>query len=236
MNIAYENLWIPVNDHKINAWWIEGKKEDSPVILYLHGNNSNLGDLPKKAKIFYDLGLSILLIDYRGYGKSSSIFPSEKTVYEDAEVALQYLLQDLKISEQNIFVYGHSLGSAIAIELADRYSKIGGVIVESSLLSIEEMIDYYVPYQIFPKDLILTQYFDSISKVKHLKVPILFLHGSSDKVVPVYMSQQLFLASPGKKYLLIIPTAGHDNIAEIGGKKYQTTVFNFIQSFAENPL
>jgi len=230
INLIYEEVWLSVDEQKLNAWWIESSQPYSPVLLYLHGNGSNLGDLVEVGRFFHNLGISILLIDYRGYGHSQGNFPDEKSVYEDAEVAWKYLVEERKIPAQNIFVYGSSLGGAIAIELAKREPQMAGVIIEASFTSIKEIADYRMPWLIvFPKWLFLTQYFDSITKVKSLQVPLLFIYGSADEVIPPYMSENLFKASSEPKYILMIPNAGHNNIQQYGGEKYRQTLLTFLK-------
>ncbi len=227
INLTYKEVYIPIGKQKLNAWWIESHNLNSPVLLYLHGNGGNIGDYSIDSKFFHDLGISVLFIDYRGYGHSTGDFPTEKSVYEDAEVAWKYLVEERKISAKNIFIYGYSLGSAIAIELAKQHQNNAGLIIESSFTSIKELIDYY---QIPLPNTNSVQYFDSITKVKSLHIPILFIHGSADEFIPPYMSNKLFMASSGPKSLLIISGATHSNALEKGGSIYRQAVFNFIKN------
>jgi pimeloyl-ACP methyl ester carboxylesterase len=230
INLIYDDLWLSVGQQKLNAWWIPSQKPNNQVILYLHGNSSNLGDLLPQIQIFHQLGLSTLFIDYRGYGHSSGDFPNEINLYEDGEAAWKYLIEKKRIAPRNIFVYGHSLGGAIAIELARRHPTMAGAIMEGTFTSMVDMVDYLINWQIFPRHWILTQYFDSISKVKSIKVPLLIIYGTLDKVVPTTMSQKLFAVSSSPKSLIIIPNAEHHNVAELGGKNYRRAILNFIQN------
>ncbi|ELR97469.1 alpha/beta hydrolase [Gloeocapsa sp. PCC 73106] len=229
VNLPYENVEIVMGESKLSAWWIPAKQPEGPTLLYLHGNGSNLGDLLDEALIFYNLGISTLLIDYRGYGESQGPFPNEVRVYEDAEAAWRYLTTQRQIKSESIFVYGHSLGGAIALELASKHPEIAGVIVEGSFTSIAEMIDHLFPVQIFPKSLILTQKFDSLSKISNITVPILIIHGTNDSVVPYFMSQRLFAAASGAKFLVLIEGAGHNNVIQEYTEKYTQAVVNFIK-------
>lgn len=113
-DLAYEEVWLAVARGKIHGWWIPASKVQAPVLLYLHGNGSNNGDTVSHAWLFSQLGFSILLIDYRGYGYSSLAeseaqsdrsFPDETKVYEDAEAAWKYLIHDRGIEPQNLFIY-----------------------------------------------------------------------------------------------------------------------------------
>jgi uncharacterized protein len=229
-NLAYQDIWLNIGQEKIHGWWIPASKPSAPVMLYFHGNGSNNGDLTHIAAFFNQLGLSVLLIDYRGYGRSSPTFPNETRVYEDAETAWNYLIKNRQIKPQNIFVYGHSLGGAIAIELASKHPEMAGLITEGTFTSIEDIASMNHFFRILPLNLILTQHFNSFSKIKSLKTPILILHGEQDKVIPYSMAKQLFAIAPEPKQLVIIPQAGHDNLLQVGGQQYFWHLLQFIQS------
>jgi pimeloyl-ACP methyl ester carboxylesterase len=151
---------------------------DQPVMIHLHGNSSNISANLGYAQNFHDMGLSVLLIDYRGFGQSSQRFPSEKIVYQDVEAVWNYLVHEKKMNPQKIFIFGHSLGGAIAIELAVRHPEIAGLIVESTFTSMREMVDFQEKYWMFPINWLLQQRFASVEKVKELKMPILLAHGN----------------------------------------------------------
>jgi len=174
----------------------------------------------------------VFLIDYRGYGKSCPRFPCEKRVYEDVELAWNYLIRDRQIPPQNIILFGHSLGGAIAIELASRHPEVAGLIVESSFTSIREMVAVKKKYGIFPVNLLLHQKFDSLSKVPQLKMPILFTHGTADCMVPAWMSEVLFAASAEPKQLLMVPDADHIHVREAGGDRYHETIAQFLENIS----
>ena len=224
--LSYENVWL-LAPGQVHGWWIPAATAQAPVLLYLHGNGSNIGDLIGRASRFHRLGLAVLLIDYRGYGNSNGPFPNETRVYEDAEAAWFYLTQTRQLAPTQIIVYGQSLGGAIAIELAIRHP-VAGVIVESTFTSMKAMVDWAIPYQLFPINWILTQHFDSLSKIRSLHTPILLIHGTADQTVPVQMSRALFQAAPQPKQLLLIPEAGHDNVASLDETRYLQVVREFV--------
>lgn len=230
-NLAYEEVRLPVSTGSLFGWWIPATNPNAPVVLYLHGNGSNIGDLINQADRLHQLRLSVLLFDYRGYGNSSPPFPNEAIVYEDGEAAWQYLTQTREIASQKIFLFGESIGGAVAIELATRHPDAAGVIVQSSLTSMQDVADYIKLLRLFPTDWLLTQQFDSLDKVRSLQLPSLFVHGTADQTIPVHMSQALFATAPDPKQLLLVPNATHTNVARIGGTQYLQTIQGFIDRY-----
>lgn len=233
-NLGYQEVWLPVKTtsgkvERLHGWWIPASQPNALVLLYLHGNGINIGANVAHADRFHQLGFSVLLFDYRGYGRSEGSFPSEATVYQDAAVAWDYLVKERQIQPNQIFIYGHSLGGAVAIDLALKHPDAAGLIVESSFTSIQGIVDYQRVYGIFPVNLILHQRFDSINKVRSLQMPVLFIHGTADWQVPATMSQQLYDAAPEPKQLLLVPQAGHNNTAEMAGSRYFQAVQKFVQ-------
>jgi hypothetical protein len=230
--LSYEDIWldIPGKDPQqegLHGWWIPANSSTQKVLLYLHGNGSNISSHLRDASQFQRLGFSVFLLDYRGYGKSKGEFPTESQVYQDSQIAWDYLVKTRNIDPKNIFIYGHSLGGAITIDLASKNPSVAGLIIEGSFTSIRDMIDYQKVYQIFPTDLLLTQKFDSMSKLPRLSMPILLIHGTDDQVVPASMSQVLFKAAKSPKKLLLVPQADHNNVSEVSGQQYWQTIQDF---------
>jgi uncharacterized protein len=233
-NLQYQEVWLPVKTasskvEKIHSWWIPASTPSNRVLLYLHGNGINIGANVAHASRFHRMGFSVLLPDYRGYGLSQGNFPSESQVYQDAQVAWNYLVKEKKIPANQIFIYGHSLGGAVAIDLAVKQPKAAGLIVESSFTSVADMVNHQQIYRIFPIKLLLHQRFDSIDKVGSLAMPVLFIHGTADWQVPASMSQQLYEAAPQLKQIFLVPKAGHNNTAEVAGSQYFQVVQQFVK-------
>ncbi len=233
-NLGYQEVWLPVQAgnttvERIHSWWIPAAQPDAKVLLYLHGNAINIGANVTQAHQFHQLGFSVLLIDYRGYGRSEGGFPTEARVYQDAAAAWDYLVKERQLQPRQIFLYGHSLGGAIAIDLALQHPDAAGLIVESSFTSMREVVEEQGRFWMFPINLILNQRFDSISKVRSLQMPALFIHGTADWKVPAQMSQQLYNAAPEPKQLVLVPGAGHNDVAEVAGSQYLQAVQHFVQ-------
>lgn len=240
IGLDYEEVWLPVGklsadklvgkrSERLHGWWIPASGTEVGVVLYLHGNGINIGANLGQASRFHQLNLSVLLIDYRGYGLSEGGFPHEQQVYQDAEVGWQYLTQTRQIPPQRLFIYGHSMGGAIAINLASQHPNAAGLMVQSSFTSMRDMVGYAARYDIFPIDLLLTQRFDSIRKVPTLKMPLLLIHGLEDTEVPAEMSQALYAAAPEPKQLYLVPIAGHNDVGDTAGAEYLHTVQEFVQ-------
>ena len=232
LSLPYQEIWLPVpnqgeNSPKMHGFWLPNTSPNSPVILYLHGNGGNVSSNLWHAKRFHSLGFAVLLVDYRGYGKSGGDFPTEQQVYEDAQIMWDYLVQERGIKPHDIIVYGHSLGGAIAIDLASKNPQMAGLIIQGSFTSMADMVDFLGTYDLFPNGFILNQKFDSISKLKSLQVPLLFIHGEYDDIVPALMSKTLFDTAIAPKGLWLVDGANHNDVAKVSGDKYLQKILEF---------
>ncbi|MGD2096239.1 MAG: alpha/beta fold hydrolase [Desulfobacterales bacterium] len=230
--LQYEDIYVVVDDkngsrERIHCWWIPAKPLADKVLLYLHGGAINIGANVDPARRFHEMGYSVFLISYRGYGNSDGVFPSEEQVYADADAAWNYLVKEKDIDPQRIFIYGHSIGGAVAIDLAVRHPDATGVIVEATFTSIIDMAHLQYRYRFLPMNLIVEQKFDSLSKVDDLKVPALYIHGTDDRRVPPAMSQRLYENTSSSKRIKFIKGGGHNNNGSIGGEDYIRAIEDF---------
>lgn len=235
LGLKFEEVRIPSGEGaergELYSWWVPADQSNAPTLLYFHGNDKNLGhahDVATAARI-HSLGYNLLMADYRGYGKSTGGEPSEAKVYEDAEAAWNYLVGHRSAS-QRTFIYGHSLGGAIAIDLAVRHPEAAGVIAESTFTSISDMGKY--DYSYMPVDLLLNQRFDSLDKMSRLKISVLLIHGTWDQHIPWQMSQQLFDRAPQPKYLKLIEGGEHNNSGSVAWLEYRDALTAFVQKYA----
>jgi pimeloyl-ACP methyl ester carboxylesterase len=231
--LPFEDVYVDVNDgngknERIHAWWIPAGNPLDRCLIYLHGSALNIEANITHARRFHHMGFSVFLVSYRGYGKSDGTFPTEGQVYSDAQAAWTYLVEQKGIDPEAIFIYGHSLGGAVAIQLALNNPAAGGLIVEAAFTSIADMARRIPKYRIFPIDLIVHERFDSIEKVGQLQIPVLYIHGTDDKLVPSEMSHELYKRTASSKQLKLIPGGGHNNSAVVGGDEYLQAVKNFI--------
>ena len=215
VGLKSEVLMIPsgqgVGQGELFSWWIAVENIEAPTMLYFHGNDKNVGHVRdlEFARRLHEQGYNVLMIDYRGYGKSTGGKPTEAKVYEDAESAWNYLLNQRGIAAHRIFIYGHSLGGAIAIELASRHPDAAGVIEESSFTSMPAVVTT-ISHN-FPTGVLIDEKFDSLSKVGQLKIPLLIIHGTWDQIVPYKMGQQLYDAAKQPKTIVLIEGGAHEN-------------------------
>jgi alpha-beta hydrolase superfamily lysophospholipase len=219
----------------VNSWWWPADDPKAPAVLYLHGARWNLTGQLFRIQQLHDFGFSVFAIDYRGFGKSDGDLPSEETVYEDARVAWQALAQRQPDPKRR-FIYGHSLGGAIAIDLASHLDRSGapqarGLIVESSFTTLADIARSF-SYPWLPLQLILSQKFDAIDKIAQVGIPVLVVHGTDDRYVPSRFSEQLFEAAPGRKKLLLIEGGTHNNSMRVGESAYRRA---FAELFGLNP-
>jgi fermentation-respiration switch protein FrsA (DUF1100 family) len=225
--LRFETVWLPSRDDALlNGWWVPNTDPAAPALLYLHGNDGNIGANAEHAARLNALGFSVFVFDYRGYGVSGGGLPSETTAYEDAEAAWNYLVKTLHAKAENTFIYGHSLGGAIAIDLAVNHPEAAGLIVESTFTSMRDMAESRYAY--FPVDWLLNQRFDSLAKIGRVRTPVLFIHGKADPLIPYAMTERLYRAAASPKKLVIIPDAGHDNSATVGKAEYADAVREFV--------
>lgn len=235
MGMAYTRVKIPVGTagdrQGLDGFWVPSGDAAGPVFLYLHGQDATIGKNLEHTHRLHQLGYSVLLIDYRGFGESfGKTKPSEQKVREDAEAAWDYLLTTQSCRPDQIFIFGHSLGGAIAIDLAIRHPDAAGLIAESTFTSVLEMsrLQYHGLLRALPMDLLLHQRFDSIDKIGELKIPVLLIHGDKDPRIPHTMSEELFRAAPEPKELLLIEGGGHANSGSIGMVEYKRTIGEFV--------
>ena len=239
-NAKYEDVLIPVKkadgtSENIHGWWLPNTKQeqnsnlsDRKVILYLHGKGKNISANAKHANRLMRMGFSVLIIDYRGYGRSEGDFPTESSVYIDAQTAWNYLIEK-GYKPNQIMIYGHSLGGAIAINLATKHDDALGMIVDASFTSMSDMAQIDPKYRIFPINLLIHQRFDSIAKVRSLAMPVLYIHGTDDELIPPMMSQRLYEATPTRKQIVLIPNGGHNNNAATNEPLYLNSISSFFK-------
>ncbi|HET7842249.1 MAG TPA: alpha/beta hydrolase [Terriglobia bacterium] len=220
-----EEIWLTASGGvKLNAYFIAAP--DSPkVLLWFHGNAENIGMGLDHLKWLSRLGVNVMELDYRGYGKSEGS-PDEAGVYRDADAAYLYLVEGRKFAPKDVYVYGHSLGGAVAVDLASR-RECGGLIVESSFTSIPDMARHI--YRVPVARYLPSSRFDSLAKIARVNEPVLIIHGTRDPVIPFEMGRRLFEAAREPKAFLPVEGAEHDDPYVVGGEAYFKRMDTFIR-------
>ena len=197
------------------------------AILYLHGNAGNASHRLPIGALFADLGAHVLLLDYRGYGRSEGR-PDEVGVYADARAGLRHLVDARGLPERRVVLFGSSLGGAVAIDLAqDR--RVAGVVLESTWSSLADV----AANAFGPLARAFTQgRFVSMRKIARVRAPLLFLHGDRDDIVPWALGRRLFDAAPGPKAFETLRGAGHNDTLEVGGRAYLERLQRFLDEVA----
>jgi len=227
---SVQEIYLPVgasaSGERIHAWWWPADDPRAPVVYYLHGVRWNLTGQLNRISQLRRFGFAVFAIDYRGFGKSDGETPSEATVYEDARVGWKWLVAR-EPDPARRYIYGHSLGGAVAIDLAAEVSgdPVGarGLIVESTFTSLPELVSE-MGYGWLPVQLLLSQKFDSIAKIGQVRMPVLVVHGGEDRYVPPRLSEALYAAAPQPKKLLLIPNGTHNNSAWMGDADYRVAL------------
>lgn len=195
---AYEEVTLRTKDGlSISGWFIPSDPERA-VLVYCHGNAGNISHRLDRIRIFHDLGLSVFIFDYRGYGMSEGT-PSEEGTYLDAEAAWDYLVSVRGKDPRDIVVFGKSLGAGVAVELALR-KQPGALIVEAGFTSLPELGQRFYPW--LPVRLLARHRYASADKVGSIGSPKLIAHSPADEIVPYDHGLTLFrTASEPKEFL-----------------------------------
>jgi fermentation-respiration switch protein FrsA (DUF1100 family) len=236
VNLAYEDVYIEVAPgEKINAWFIP--TADSSVcpgrvrtVLFCHGNAGNISRRVYTAQFLTGLGVNVLLYDYRGYGLSDGS-PSEDNVYADTRAVYDWLRQVKGVAPSELFLFGRSLGGAVAVELA-RHVECAGLIVESSFTSSAELGQRMFP--IMPVKLLTRFKFDSISKIGRLDCPILIAHSPVDELIPYEMGRKLYeTATSDKRFIDLV--GSHNERLSLENDLYINGLRDFLGCSADRP-
>lgn len=233
MNLAYEDVPLRTADGLNLSAWFMMASEPRGALLYLHGNAGNLCDWVHAVDRFVWAGFHVLLVDYRGYGRSEGK-PTEEGLYLDAEAAWRWLAERTGDTALPRYVLGKSLGSGVATHLAAREA-MAGLILDSPFTSMREVVALHarpLPSAIVPR------MFESLAKADKINAPTLILHGDDDELIPVSHGIRLYEKIAGPKALGIIPGARHNDIASFpeyhrGIVAFLSDPHTFVRDFSE---
>ena len=223
IDLEYREIWLNTEDgERLHAWWVP-HPEPVAVLHFSHGNAGNISHRLDSLRIFHELGLSVLMYDYRGYGQSSGR-PSEAGLYLDAEAAWQWLLDEAAVSPEQIVLFGRSLGGAVAAELAARRSP-GALILESTFTSVPDIAAEI--YWWMPVRLLARLQFDARAALERSNQPTLIIHSPDDEIVPFSHGQALLQAAPQPRELLEL-RGSHNTGFLVSGQRYREGLSQFL--------
>jgi len=247
--LPYEDLRIICEDGvSLQAWLIFGGKNNSsssstPTIIFFHANAGNLGfRLPNAVQMLQRLEVNILMVEYRGFGRSDKVAPNESGLKLDGQAALRYVQNYPKIDPANVFLFGRSLGGAVTFATAQYAQEnsngkgvnsihpLKGIIVENTFTSIPDMVDHLMPLVAKFKSLILAIQWNSMAIVPTLTCPVLYLAGSRDEIVPhsqMLKLHQLTTLSALNR-LHVIHRGTHNESWSQGGEMYWDAFKSFL--------
>ena len=224
--LAFEEIPLRTSDGlNISAWYIPSSQARG-FLIFCHGNAGNISHRLDSMRIFHDLRLDVLIFDYRGYGRSEGE-PTEKGTYLDAEAAYDYLVKAKGVSPSRIIIFGRSLGSAVATELAVRH-KAGALIIESGFTSVPDLGRKFFPH--LPVRLISRFHYATMDKVGGIPIPKLFIHSPDDEIIPFEHGMRLFEKAREPREFLKI-RGGHNEGVLLSGEQYTGGLDRFISNY-----
>jgi uncharacterized protein len=225
--LPLEDVWFPAADGaRLFGWYVEAGAA-SAVLIWCHGNGGNIIHRLENLRYLHQLGLSVFLFDYRGYGRSQSLRPTESGLYHDALGAYDYVTRKRLVRPERLVLFGRSLGAAVAAEVAVQ-RPAAALILESPFPSVEVVARYY--YGGLPVHWLLGAKYRLIDRLPHLSLPKLILHGDRDRIIPIQFGEQVFQAAKPPKEWYVIHGADHNDTYQVGGGPYFRRIAEFIRN------
>ena len=211
----------------LESWYFPPKDDKTITIVYFHGNAGNYSHRLPKVRGYLRLGYGVLLAEYRGYGGNPG-GPSEQGFYADGRAYIDWLKREKK--PEKIVIYGESIGSGTAVQMATEYD-VSGLVLETPFTSLVDIAA--AQYFFVPVRYLLQDRFDNIGKITKVKAPKLVLHGLKDGTIPYASGRSLFDAAPEPKNFVDFPDGGHNNLYDFAAADYVIEFLNRIQTSGE---
>jgi alpha-beta hydrolase superfamily lysophospholipase len=206
---------------RLHALWLPQKRADAPVLLYLHGARWDVRSSAFRMRRMHDLGFAVLGMDYRGFGQSTDQLPSEESAYEDARATWEWLRREMPRAPR--YVFGHSLGSAIAVHLASEVDDERGVMLEGSFPSIPDVVST-MRFGWLPVGALITQRFEAAERIERVGSPVLVVHGSEDRLIRPELGRALYERARSPKRFVLVDGGTHHNTNAVGHTHYREAV------------
>jgi uncharacterized protein len=226
--VQVEDIWFTAEDGvRLHGWYAAGNNSGLGLtLLWFHGNAGNITHRLENLRDLLELGIDVFIFDYRGYGRSDGE-PDEHGIYKDGIAAFDYLTAEKGILPDRIVLFGRSLGTAVAVEVATK-REIRGMILESAFTDAKAMARTIMPF--LPLGAVISSRFDSIGKINNIHVPLLFTHGDSDSIVPIDLGKKLYHAANDPKDFYTIAGADHNDTYLVGGREYYQRIKHYLES------
>jgi len=219
---GFDDVWITLPESpgkpRLHALWLEGPTKGAPAMFYLHGARRNVESSVFRIRHMRELGFAVLAIDYRGFGRSSDELPSEASVDEDARAGWAWI--ESKHPTRDRYIFGHSLGGAIAVRLASEVTDAKGLIVEGTFTSIPAVFES-MKWGWLPIAPLITQRFDSAGRIAKVKVPVLVVHGEEDSLIPPALGRALYEKALAPKRFVLVEGGTHYSTNGRGQRQYR---------------
>ncbi|WP_173980945.1 alpha/beta hydrolase [Magnetospirillum sp. UT-4] len=205
---------ITGDGYVITGWYAPAQNPRAATVVLFHGNAGTLAHRARKARAFLDAGFGMFLAEYRGYGGNPGK-PSEEGLYADARAVMTWL-SNAGIPSAKVVVYGESLGSGVAVQMAAEAERLAALVLEAPFTSLPDL----APPYLLPGSarLLMVDRYDNAAKIGPLEMPLLIIHGEQDGLVPAAMGRALFAAATAaEKELSIHPEAAHNDVWDLGG-------------------
>ncbi len=221
------DVWIAFDSResgqpvRLHGLWLAQDRADAPVMLYLHGARWDVRGSAHRMRRMHELGFSVLGIDYRGFGRSTSELPSEQIAYEDARAAWNWIAGRHPSAAR--YIFGHSLGGAVAVHLASEVKDGNGLIVEGSFTSIPDVVSKH-RWGWLPVGPFITQRFDAAARIARVHMPVLVVHGSEDSLISLIspeLGRALYEQAPQPKRFVLVEGGSHHNTNAVGQPLYR---------------
>ena len=222
-----QDVWIDFESRetkapaRLHGLWLPQPRADAPLLLYLHGARWDVRGSAQRIRRMHDMGFAVLGIDYRGFGRSTPALPSEALAGEDARAAWDWLGR--QHPGQKRYLFGHSLGSAIAVELAANRDELAGLMLEGSFTSIPDVVSRF-KWGWLPVGPLITQRFDAADRIALVKAPVLVVHGSDDALIAPELGRALFERAREPKRFVLVEGGSHHNTNTLGAAQYRAAL------------
>ena len=232
-----QDVFITTQDNvRLHGWFFPSQSAANPppagegnpakaTLLFFHGNAGNISGRLFKAQGWVERGVSVLLLDYRGYGKSEGEIKEGSDLIKDAESALKWLEESKKIPTSQIILYGESIGSYPAIQLARR-SKWAGLVLEGAFTSLTELAKLH--YSMVPEFLLRDFQMNNLDSIKAVKAPVFMMHGELDEICPKQMGERLYELAPSPKEFYVVQGGQHNDLPLVAGSNFFEYPYRFL--------